>query len=402
MRRVKRCPEEGLILFGGLRRFVPTKWSRLECGDHSSYRTAPVTFAVLVSFSLVGSALVLPDGRSVEVEMTCDQESLLVVEETAYAACSSSGVVGIDLSGGEPRVLGFQAFPGSATGLHLSGGKVWAEVTRLEAYPLERPRFVVHRPEARDEHGSAAPTTAGADKAGARSGSRLFPARQGGFGAVALTVRPLLPLGTIGAGAIAHATASWHFERPIEVGLVVEPLAGAVTNDRNVGNVGVTGFVAYDHDYFALGLGLGVTTLSELVYGNDGVPSSQDTALLIAQLARIGALDGLNLTIRNSFAVIDDEFDYNGTVARLQLPLTDSIKLFGGGGAAQGFAFGELGVRFRAFGTGAADTLFVDLSAGGGGVDGIIDVADCGEGNPCRSTDSYGGPLVGVGVEYRL
>ena len=373
--------------------------SWLECGYLSGYRTTPVILAVLASCALLGSALVLPDGRTIDVEAECAQASLLVLEETAYAACSAAGVVGIDLTGEQARVLGFHALPGSATGLHSSAGRVWAEVTRLEAYPLERLGFSMAR--LGRDGGDTQAQTAPADKPNPQ-GSRLFPTRQGGFGAVALTARPLLPLGTIGAGVIAHAAASWHFERPIEVGLVVEPLAGALTNDRNVGNLGVTGFVAYDHDYFALGLGLGVTTLSELVYGNDGFPSNQDTALLIAQLARIGALDGLNLTIRNSFAVVDDEFDYNGTVARLQLPLTDSINIFGGGGAAQGFAFGELGVRFRAFGTGAADTLFVDLSAGGGGVDGIIDVADCGDGNPCRSTDSYGGPLVGVGLEYRL
>ncbi|HSI04961.1 MAG TPA: hypothetical protein VLC93_10805 [Myxococcota bacterium] len=358
--------------------------------------------AVLAPVALLGSALLLPDGRTAEVDVACDPASVVVLDDTAYAACAAAGVLAIDVKGEEPRVLGLVALPGSVSGLHTSGGKVWAEVTRLEAYPLERPpvSLVVSGPR---ESAAGVPTdTAVVDKAAPKAGSRLFPARHGGVGSLALTLRPLLPLGTIGAGAIAHATAAYHFERPIAVGLVVEPLAGALTNDRNVGNVGVTGFVAYDHDYFALGLGVGVTTLSELVYGNDGFPSSQNAAILIAQLARIGALDGLNLTIRNSFAVIADEFDYNGTVARLQVPLSQTISLFGAGGAAQGFAFGELGVRFRAFGTGASDTLFVDLSAGGGSVDGIIDLDDCGDGRPCRSTDSYGGPLVGAGVEYRL
>ena len=356
--------------------------------------------AILTSVTLLGSTVVVPDGRVADVPATCDASSIVVEGATAYLACAADGVAALDLAADPPRLLGFHPLPGTATGLHTAAGKVWAEVTQVEAYPLERSRFTTARPDTREEPRGAVSETA--DKDPPRTGSRLFPTRQGGFAALAVTVRPLLPLGTIGAGAIAHATASYHFERPIEVGLVVEPLAGAVTNDRNVGNLGVTGFVAYDHDYFALGVGLGVTMLSELVYRNDGLLSGQESALLIAQLARIGSLDGLNLTIRNSFAVIDDEFDYNGTVARAQLPLTDGIKLFAGGGAAQGFAFGELGVRFRAFGDGAADTLFVDLSAGGGAVDGAIDAADCGDGSPCRLTDSYGGPLVGAGIEYRL
>ncbi len=355
-------------------------------------------FATLSLAAYLGSTLTFPDGRVLDVDVSCDPASVIVLEDIAYAACDAEGVLAVDVKEA-PRVLGLHRLEGRVSGLHVSGGRVWAEVTRVEAYPLERTLALAPAP-------SEVPTqpreTAAADVAAPATPSRFFPPRQGGVGSVALTARPLLPLGTIGAGVIAHASTSYHFERPIEVGLVVEPLAGALTNDRNVGSVGVTGFVAYDHAYFALGLGLGVTSLSEVVFDGDGLPTSQDRALLIAQLARIGALDGLHLVVRNSFAVIEDEFDYNGTVVRLQVPVSDSISVFGGGGGAQGFAFGELGVRFRALGSGAADTLFVDLSAGGGRVDGTIDVDDCGLGVPCRSTDSYGGPLVGVGLEYRL
>ncbi|MEZ0312023.1 MAG: hypothetical protein ACAI38_09620 [Myxococcota bacterium] len=95
--------------------------------------------AVLAPVALLGSALLLPDGRTAEVDVACDPASVVVLDDTAYAACAAAGVLAIDVKGEEPRVLGLVALPGSVSGLHTSGGKVWAEVTRLEAYPLERP-----------------------------------------------------------------------------------------------------------------------------------------------------------------------------------------------------------------------------------------------------------------------
>ncbi len=345
-----------------------------------------------LSFILLGAPVVLPDGQSVETGVTCDSASLVVLDGLAYAACGDAGVAFIDADTG--ALLELQAQAGSVAGLHVSGGKVWAEVTRLEAHPLQR------------SIAPMAPLPSGAPVAPVdepRRGSRLFPARLGGMGSVGATLRPLLPLGTIGIGAIAQLGADYHFEAPFQVGVVVEPLAGAVTNDRNVGTLGVTGFAAYDHAYFALGLGVGVTELTEVVYGNDGELSGQKRAFLLAQLVRLGALDGLHLVVRNSFAVVGEEFEFNGTIARVQYPLGESLALFGSGGAAQGFAYGELGLRFRAFGSGAADTLFVELSAGGGKVEGVVDYPGCGvSGAGCKGIESYGGPLVGAGVEYRF
>lgn len=350
-------------------------------------------FAAL-ALILLGDPVVLPDGRTLQLTAECDVASLMVLEPLAYVACGEVGVAFIDLA--SASLVDLQEEDGRVVGLHLIDGKVWVDVERREARPLKRRK-------ARLDTRSVMPVGPEAEVK-SRKASTMFPARHGGVGSVGATVRPLLPLGTIGIGGIAQLSAEYHFDAPVQIGLVVEPLAGAVTNDRNVGNLGVTGYAAYDHDYFALGLGVGVTDLTEVVYGNDGQLSGQKRAFLLAQLVRLGALDGLHLVVRNGFAVVNDEFDFNGTIARIQYPLSENLALFGSGGAAQGFAYGELGLRFRAFGTGAADTLFVELSAGGGKVDGVVDYPDCdptGGAGFCKGIESYGGPLVGAGVEYR-
>lgn len=358
--------------------------------------------AHLVALTMYAYGLDLPDSRTIELDWPCDSKSIITVEYNVYAACGADGVVVIGVMN-EPHFWARLTFPGSVTGLHQHDGRIWAETTRVEAHPLPQTLPELRRQATSTMLGGREmpPPAEALPQSQWRPTNRMFEPRRGGIASAAVNVRPFLPLGTVGAGLIATVAADYHFEKPIQIGVIAEPLAGALTNDRSTGNVGATAFVAYDHELFAVGLGAGVTGLREVIYRNDGRLASQNTAFLIAQVARVGTLDGMNLSVRNSFAVINEEFQHNGTVGRGQLPLTEGAALFASGGVAQGFAFGELGVRLRMHGNGGSDTLFLEASAGGGNVKALV-TADCGDGSRCRSTENYGGPLVGFGVEYRI
>jgi hypothetical protein len=348
---------------------------------------------------LLAALLPLPDGRALEVDVQCDPAATIVYEDIAYAPCGIGGVVVVGLTN-EPRFIARIQFPGSVTGVHVSGGTIWAETTRVEAYPIPRDEVdmrAVAVPE--PKVWSHAPETVPAPLVPTPRRSRMFVPRQGGLASLALHARPLLPTGTLGVGVIAQAAASYHFEHPIEVGVLLEPLAGALTNDQNAGTLGATAFVQFDHELVGIGLGLGATDVTRVDYTGVGNIDQQDAAFSVTLLARLGTRDGLNISARNSYIAIDDALEYNGTIGRLQLPVSDHAAIFGQGGALQGFAFGELGVRLRVHGDGGHDTLFVDASAGGGAVF-FRNYVTCGD-FTCVSRDSHAGPLVGIGVEYR-
>lgn len=252
--------------------------------------------------------------------------------------------------------------------------------------------------------------------------SRIRPPRLGGLWNLSLNVRPFLALGTLGVGMINDLSVIYRFELPISIQALFEP-AGLGFSDKGdiiamAGNV----IVAYDSAYFEIGLGLGWSAVNSDIESTVGAASADDSdgggvdfervrsGLSIAQLARLGALDGLNLVIHNSFLLYDDKFNYGGTVGRIQVPLTGRLwMLLNSGGGRSGFVYGELGLRVLLRGNGDRGSVFLTPTVGGGYLFGEKE-EDCDrynsatgktEPSTCAKSIGYAGPMVGIGVEWR-
>ena len=115
--------------------------------------------------------------------------------------------------------------------------------------------------------------------------------------------------------------------------------------------------------------------------------------------------------MHNSFILYSDQFHYGGTVASIQLPVSERAWMVArGGGGTAGYGFGEVGLRILAKGQGDRGSLFITPVLGGaalhGEKDGRCDVYDdqtqTSSEQPCVETVTLGGPMVGAIVELRL
>jgi hypothetical protein len=123
--------------------------------------------------------------------------------------------------------------------------------------------------------------------------------------------------------------------------------------------------------------------------------------LTVVQLIRLGAQDGLNLTARTSVVLFHSEFGFGGMVASLQIPVNSGYWLtLAGGGGDLGYGFGEVGLRTLLDGNGGAGSKFLYVSAGGGGV--FESSSKCAFDFCSSGTMGYGGPMAGIGGEWRF
>lgn len=223
---------------------------------------------------------------------------------------------------------------------------------------------------------------------------RLFLPRRAPFEwRFAGAVRPFLGLGTTTkpVGFIIDASASWYLKAaPLVIQATVAPFGLALgATESHYPFVGAL-TVAYTTDYFEIGLGVGA------LVGNRGPcpPAAgnceQNTGLTINQVLRLGALDGLSVSWQSSIFSRPDQFVLGVGRGEVQIPLTNHLALFGGGGAGEnGWAFGEFGVRTTLRGNGASGTTIISASLGNSSVfDG-----------PKR--EEVSGPSVSIGVEWR-
>jgi hypothetical protein len=186
----------------------------------------------------------------------------------------------------------------------------------------------------------------------------------------------------------------------VSLGVRVDPLAFGVAKKGTVFTGALSVFGAYDTEFFEIGLGIGgalAFNMSEDRYDAMGRErrdlGGTQRGLSIGQVGRLGARDGLQLTVRNSFLLLEGEFQYGGTTASAQIPIAARAWLMvRGGGGPTGYGFGELGLRVLAFGSGDRGSFFVTPTVGGAGTVGTT----VGGGEI-----SYGGPMVGVGIEWR-
>jgi len=181
--------------------------------------------------------------------------------------------------------------------------------------------------------------------------SGAAPPRIGAQGWVRLNAAGLVSLMEDGGGLLFDGSAGYRFRPPIELSVRVGPGRGGESDTKVSGRVSVVGFLAFDHPYFAIGVGGGISII-------EGDPDG-----VFAQQLRLGAVDGLSLSVTAQFAknlgaATGWRLDNIDGVA--QIPLSRRapatwLTLHGNGSSMDGG--GDLGVRIRARGNGQKGTL---------------------------------------------
>jgi hypothetical protein len=240
-----------------------------------------------------------------------------------------------------------------------------------------------------------------------------------------LILRPFLALDKLGVGSANVAWATLVFEKPWYVSAQLSPLAvGGVTSGPAV-NIAGTLSGGYETQYFSVGLGAGGSTLGPTALNFDArelVPPEDFPAgvLTITQEARLGARDGLHVSVRNFFLLVPaysctrpyyyyydgysngegeagctktgQEFTYGGIGLDLQVPVgirTDIVGSFTTTGS--GVLAAEGGVSTWLRGNGDKGSLALRVGAGYGSQETLF-----------GGRRELAGPMVSVGIRYRL
>ncbi|MAE72118.1 MAG: hypothetical protein CME06_16825 [Gemmatimonadetes bacterium] len=236
--------------------------------------------------------------------------------------------------------------------------------------------------------------------------SRTQPPRIDGIWEFELTARPFLALGRLGFGTISDATARRRFESPWAVEARLEPMSIGIADEGNIVALAGNLIGSYDNRLFSVGLGLGWAAINAAAGDSVGEKgerfgeSEARSGLSIAQGARLGSRDGLHISVYNTFLYYHERFNYGGTSATLQLPVSEGLWFIarGGGGEPTGYGFGEIGLRVLLAGSGDRGSLYLSPSVGGGG---LFKEQGCEDFEGCGGSIGYGGPLVGLGLEWR-
>jgi hypothetical protein len=271
----------------------------------------------------------------------------------------------------------------------------------------------------------------------------IGPERLGGLRETGLVVRPVLGLDTLGVAFVNELWTTWHFEQPWYATARVAPLGLGWSRDGNP--ISVAGLVSggYDARFFSVGLGAGWSMLngdagswgrSYDVYENDGGWGQAvqfedvDNAFSVVQEARLGARDGLNLVVRNTFVLVPQQsqqwtgecehydywyyegegeqswedcyeiidegssFEYGGIAMALNVPVGSRTDLFtdwGTGGAGATWVEGGVATWLR--GHGDAGSLGISVAAGYGSL----------QAQPNDEWVELYGPLVSLGARWR-
>ena len=260
--------------------------------------------------------------------------------------------------------------------------------------------------------------------------SNVFPPRPGGIAEAYLALRPLFKIGTpLGVGVLADLQASY-WNSAYFAALSVQPLGLGTSADGNIVTTAALAEGGYDGRAFSVGLGLGVSWTNGDVdamldefrmadsaseSGNVTVEETQEThaALTLSQVARLGARDGLHLSLRNLLLLHEDSdtgeqgFIYGGTTGRLVVPIDSPTDLlFEGGGGVMGYWFAGAGIATWVVGNGSPGSWRLEATAGGAGIWGSKEVSERYGDPPVVSTYSREvdvmGPAVSIAVARRF
>jgi hypothetical protein len=312
-------------------------------------------------------------------------------------------IVGLGLNDGLERDGHVELFRRRSVG--LGGGE---RATRIDTIAVghvvavseKRARVELGLGERVGEDALARPTSA------PLTGDPTAPQHVSGIWEASVALRPFLALRTVGAGTVSSARLIYRFESPLAVHLNAFPLSGGLAREGNVSAVGADVALAYDARIFSLGLGIGATQIGMESLG--GIAIDEEGGPTITQYGRIGARDGLHLRLQNSFVVANRELFFAGADATIQVPLDSVVSnswiVFHGGGHVGGQFLGEAGLRLLVRGNGDRGSLFVTPTVGGGLVSNEEPIPNCTADFPsdCTELVSYGGPLIGLELEWRL
>lgn len=255
--------------------------------------------------------------------------------------------------------------------------------------------------------------------------SNVYPVRVAHVGEVGGTLRPIVNAGTpLGVGVLAELYGSY-WGNGYFANIMLQPLGLGWTDDGNIVSTSALIESGYDARAFSVGLGAGVSAIN----GNadamlDDVSWNQDysggtivnrqtthSAFTLSQLVRLGARDGLNLSVRNLLVLHEDSmndqtgFIYGGTLGKLTLPLDRRNDLFiEGGGGVMGYWMVGAGVGTWLVGNGSPGSWKLSISAGAAGIWGSKEVTT----TTSSGTSSYDrdvsidGPMVSFGVTRRF
>ena len=230
--------------------------------------------------------------------------------------------------------------------------------------------------------------------------------------ALSAALRPIIPGDVLGVAALAELGVTVYLEAPVSIAFRVDPLGLALSANEGRSGALATflgeGIVSFDSLYFAIGLGVGAATLAPNL--NPGTDEGGSLGFLTSQNLRIGATDGFNFWLINRLAIYNEAWNFGGITVGVQAPLGSLFRAnqswlqLRAGGNIAGAGYFEFGIRTLVSGNGTAGSLFVTPTFGVGVVAGTV---DCRE-DPsvtvgCRPvSESFVGPMMGVGVEYRL
>jgi hypothetical protein len=235
------------------------------------------------------------------------------------------------------------------------------------------------------------------------TGERVAPPRVGGTWELGFVARPFLPLDTLGIGMVSELELALRFDGPFSVHALVAPLGVGIAKEADVVPLAGSVIAAYDIRVFEIGFGFGGSMVNDAPSN-----SGRGSGFTVDQMIRLGARDGLALIARNSFVLFNEEFEWGATQGLFQIPIFEDSWLLGRGGAGlAGYGFGEAGLRFLLRGNGDAGSLFLTATLGGAVIfsDEVrcMNIVDQFTGMTFQSCQnaSYGGPLVGFGMEWR-
>ncbi len=207
--------------------------------------------------------------------------------------------------------------------------------------------------------------------------SMVFPRHLTDLGQLSVTLRPILNVdGPIGFGALNNLSVSY-WGKHYFVGLVLDPVAFAVTDGGNMGLMNGAVEAGFNSRAFAIGVGAGVH-----------VARFNSPGFATTQTVRLGAKDGLNWEARNTFFLrrrteynwdnysgrytpSEEEvlgFEWGGLSNQLNIPLGSRLTLFFGGGGSSEWFYGEGGVHAWLRGNGDRGSIGLSAAAGAAGL----------------------------------
>jgi hypothetical protein len=357
-----------------------------------------------IDYTIAPSGLHITEGSSTrDVPLPdCEPRALAREEARVYVACGASGLIVLDAT--DPRspvVTAHVPTEGDAVALHVVDGKVWVELARVEARPAAGILRAARAVQTTGPVPQAAPSAEPVAKVSTQGNTRslVAPPRRDSLWELDLGAHAFLPIGNIGFGLLAAASAAYRFELPIATYLELSPAGFAQGKQGTIGTAAAHALIALDAQLFELGLGVGGATLNDP--GTDKTSSAS-----FAQRARIGARDGLAFFYRSNVIVDNDKFALGSIDGLVQVAVSQRWwLLLDGGGGPIGYAYGDGGVRYLVSGDLGPGSFLLTGMIGGAGISKLTRSLTTQSGYTYYrtvKTADYSGPAVGLGLEWRL